>query len=281
MSENTIIVGMTSAPAARRAADWAVERARERGQRVELIGVVGGAVGSVGEARFVEQVTGSTQHALEAEAARHADSGVAVTARVEVGDPVRTLLEASKNAALLVIGSDYRGPGDGPARGAHGIRIAAGAECPVVVVPDVDLGARRGVVVGVDGSPVSAAAVAFAAAEADRLGEPLIAVSVWTPLEAPRHSGLVYPAEYLANMQTSTEETQAVALAGLATQYPDLEVVHRVERGYPSQVINEIAGDARLTVMGSRGHGAFLRFLLGSISQEVLTRLATVTAIVR
>ena len=36
-----------------------------------------------------------------------------------------------------------------------------------------------------------------------------------------------------------------------------------------------------MTVVGSHGRGAFKRFLLGSISHEVLSRLATVTAVVR
>ena len=54
-----------------------------------------------------------------------------------------------------------------------------------------------------------------------------------------------------------------------------------MERGYPSQVINARAQGARLAVVGTRGRGALARFLLGSVSQEVLARLATVTAVVR
>lgn len=136
-------------------------------------------------------------------------------------------------------------------------------------------------VVGIDGSAVSEHALRFAAAEADRLGEPLVAVSVWTPLSAPRNSLAVYPDLYLENMQATTEEVLALALAGIASDYPDLVVERRVERGYPSQVLNGIAKDARLAVVGTHGRGALARFLLGSISQEVLGRLATVTAVVR
>jgi nucleotide-binding universal stress UspA family protein len=199
--------------------------------------------------------------------------------RVDRGNPVAVLTDASAHASLLVIGSDHQ-DGSGRRRGAHGQRIAAGARCPVVVVPDVDVSKRSGVVVGVDGSPASEKAIAFAAAEADRLGEPLIAVAAWTPLEVPRNMA-VYPAEYLENMEKLTAEALGLSLAGLRSRYPDLEIDRRVERGYPSQIINDLASSARLAVVGSHGRGALARFLLGSVSQDVLGRLATVTAVVR
>lgn len=280
----TIIVGVTGSPVSQRALDWALARAVARRQRIELIGVVGGVVGTVGERAVVEDALQATQTMLDALVAGIAHGGassVEVTTRVEAGNPVAVLIEASTRAALLVIGSDYRGPNDGPVRGAHGVRIAAGARCPVVVVPDIDVAGRSGVVVGVDGSATSEQALRFAAAEADRLGETLIPVSVWTPLVAPRNDLAVYPELYLTNMQTATEEALSLALAGVATDYPDLIVDRVVAQGYPSHVINEHAQRARLAVVGTHGRGALARFLLGSISQEVLARLATVTAVVR
>lgn len=275
-----IVVGITDAAVTRRAVDWAVQRAVERRQPLELLAIVGGAVGAVGEDSIVEAALAHARESAEGEAARVASGGLDVRTRVDRGNPVAKLLEASSDAALLVIGSDYQGPGSRAARGAHGLRIAAGAHCPVVVVPDVDVTGRTGVVVGIDGSPVSEKAVAFAAAEADRLGEPLIAVSVWTPLEVPRNMG-AYPVEYLDNVAKLTEEAQSMSLAGLRSRYPDLKIDRRIERGYPSHIINELAATARLAVVGSHGRGALARFLLGSISQEVLARLATVTAVVR
>ncbi|HET8926973.1 MAG TPA: universal stress protein [Microbacterium sp.] len=278
---STIVVGITGGSATSRAADWAVARAAARGQSVQLLGVVGGAVGAVGEGPVVESAIAATQEILDAEAARFADSGVPLTSRVAVGDPVAALIAASKDAALIVLGSDYRGDGSGPARGSHGIRVVAGSSCPVAVVPDIDLADRRGVVVGVDGSPVSDAAIAFAAAEAERLGEPLIAVCVWTPVASPRHSQMVFPEQYRASMNEISRETLAVALEVVRAQHPHLEIEEHVAEGYPSTIINQFAADARLTVVGSRGRGAVRRFLLGSISHEVLQRLATVTAVVR
>lgn len=282
-----IIVAVSAASDSRRAVDWAVARATARRQSIELLSVVGGAVGMIGEAALIQTATSATEQLLAAAADRISSSGVTVTTRVEVGDPVAQLSAASQDAELLVIGSDYRGPGKGPARGAHGIRIVAASECPVVVVPDFDVpeldeaDERSGVVVGVDGSPVSEAAIAFAAAEADRLGEPLTAVIVWTPISAPRNALMVSPQSYRDGMEQNAREALALSLAGLRGQYPDLQIEEAVAEGFPSLIINELAEGARLAVVGSRGHGAVRRFLLGSISHEVLQRLASVTAVVR
>lgn len=281
MSEK-IIVAVSAASDSRRAVDWAVARAVARKQSIELMSVVGGAVGMIGEAALIEAATSATEQMLATEAQRVSGSGLTVTTRVEVGDPVALLAAATEDARLLVIGSDYRGPGKGPARGAHGIRITASSSCPVVVVPDFDMDDERsGVVVGVDGSPVSEDAIAFAAAEADRLGEPLTAVIVWTPIATPRNALMVSPQGYRDGMEQTAREALAVSLGGLRGQYPDLQIEEAVAEGFPSLIINELAEGARLTVVGSRGHGAVRRFLLGSISHEVLQRLASVVAVVR
>jgi nucleotide-binding universal stress UspA family protein len=276
-----MIVGVTGAAASRRAMDWAVERVAANGDALELVSIVGGAIGIVGEGPVIDDALRLTEEMLDREADRIRAHGVVVHTRVGRGNPVEQLIEASKDAALLVIGSDYRGPESGPARGPHGIRITAGAHCPVAVVPDIDLSDRTGVVVGIDGSEVSEFAIAFAAAEADRTGETLTAVSTWSPVAIPL-SVRSYPEDYLQNMQSLTEEALAISLAGIPQQYPDLEVRRVVESSYsPDTVINRLAADARLAVVGSHGRGAIARFLLGSSSEQVLARLATATVVVR
>ncbi|MEV8134464.1 universal stress protein [Microbacterium aurantiacum] len=285
--KDTIVVGVALHSEAgrrsgQRAIAWAVERALDRRQRLQLFSIVGGAVGTVGEAHLIEQATDDLRVQLEAQArdliAAHPDR-LDVRVRVDHGNPVAKLIDASKDAALLVIGSDFRGDA-GPARGPHGIRIAAGSHAPVVVIPDADPGERSGVVVGVDGSDLSERAIAFAAAEADRLGEALIAVIAWSPMEVSRNPGL-YPPEYLDALARLAEESLGLSLAGLSSTYPDLRIERHVERGYPSEAIEVYARRARLTVLGSHGRGAIARFLLGSVSEEVLRRLPSPVAIVR
>lgn len=276
-----VIVGVTDAAACRRALDWAADRAAARGDAVQLVSIVGGAVGTVGEGPVVDDALRSAGDLLEREAENLRARGVDVQTHVGRGNPVEQLLELSHRAELLVIGSDYRGPQSGPSRGPHGTRIASRAACPVAVVPDLDLTGREGVVVGVDGSEISEAAIAFAAAEADRAGEPLIAVSTWTPVTASMGDP-AHPEEYLQTMQTMTDKALAVSVAGIAERYPDL-VVRTVTEGSdrPDMVINRVAAEARLAVVGSHGRGRIARFLLGSTSEKVLARLATATVVVR
>ncbi|WP_417540596.1 universal stress protein [Microbacterium maritypicum] len=278
--QESILVGVVDTPASRRAVEWAAHRANERLSRVELLSVVGGAIGTVGEGAVVAEAISLTHTLLEREAERVRAHGVKADTVVSRGDPVEELISASMVFDLVVIGSDFRGDHAGARSIHHGIRVAAGAHCPVVVVPDIDLAGRRGVIVGVDGSAVSGKLIDFGAAEAARTGDPLTVVNTWVTVPLPLNMS-AYPADYLSGMQKVTEEALTDSLAGIPRLYPGLEVHRVVERGYAATVINRLARDARLTVIGSHGRGAIARFLLGSTSQEVLSSPSTVTVLVR
>ncbi|WP_298040826.1 universal stress protein [uncultured Microbacterium sp.] len=278
---NRIVAGVEPTSAGTRVIAWSAQRARERELPLLLASVIGGPIGVVGEGELLAETSQQVRDWLEGEAEKLRADGLSVETILLQGDPVAQLTQTAAGENMLVIGSDYRGPESGPVRGIRGIRIVAASAIPVVVIPDHDLDDRNGVIVGVDGSPVSSAAIAFAAAEADRLREPLIAVSVWTPLTARPRNSLVYPDDYMQALERTAEETLALSLAGLRQDYPDLEIQTRALPGYPSAVINELAATATLAVVGSHGRGAIARFLLGSISHEVLTRLSTATAVVR
>lgn len=275
----TIAVGVTDAPGAQSALHWAIGRAVGRRDRLRLVGVVGSAWGIVGEEMLVGDAISRTTALLEEAAANARAAGADAEILVERGDPVARLIDVSGRVDLLVLGSDF--VHDGPRlRGVRGVRIAAGARCPVVVVPEDGARERAGVVVGVDGSEASEKAVAFAAAEADRTGDGLTAVMTWSPVPVPFELD-GYPPDYLQRMQALTTEDLAISLAGLRQDYPDLTVTTLVESGYPAAALRRLSRSARLLVVGSHGRGTLGRFLLGSTSQEVLTQLSTVTAIVR
>ncbi|PRB65270.1 MULTISPECIES: universal stress protein [unclassified Microbacterium] len=278
--EESILVGVVDSRASQRAVEWAARRAEERLSRVELISVVGGAIGAVGEGNVVAEAIGLTRALLAREAERVRAHGVKADIRVARGNPVEELIDASMVFDLLVIGSDFQGSDTESRRGPHGIRVAAGAHCPVVVVPDIDLSGRRGVVVGVDGSSISRKLIDFAAAEAAITGDPLTVVNAWVTVPLPLNMS-AYPADYLRGMQKLTEDALAESLAAIPRLHPQLEVRRVVERGYAEVIINRLASDARLAVIGSHGRGAIARFLLGSTSQAIVSRPSTVTVIVR
>lgn len=277
MSE-LIIVGVTDAQASRRAIAWAAHRARDTGAPVELISVIGGAVGAAGEEDVLSEAVAGVTERVEQAAAELAASGVAARVRVETGNPTSVLVDASKDAALLVIGGE---PHAHSRRGQHGSRIAAGAHCPVVVVPSVaDSDPRHGVVVGVDGSDVSDAAIEFAAVEAERLGEPLTVVSAWMPVAIPGDFG-VYPDVYLSDLEGISRSVVDGIVERVGAAHPALHVEGRIGEGDPASVVVEAASTAVLVVVGSHGRGGFARFLLGSVSEEVVAHLPAVTAVVR
>ena len=68
--QEKIIVGVTDAAVSRRAVDWATERATIRGDRLELVSIVGGAAGVIGEGNIIDHALELTQNMLDEEAER-------------------------------------------------------------------------------------------------------------------------------------------------------------------------------------------------------------------
>ncbi len=124
------------------------------------------------------------------------------------------------------------------------------------------------IVVGVDGSPASVEALKFAIAEAEVRGGTVKAVNAWH-VPAIVYEGAwtaapvdlsVYPKVADAILRTSLEK------AGAETS--SVSVTAIVRKGQPADVLREIAADADLLVVGSRGLGGFRGLLLGSVSQQ-------------
>ncbi|GAA4355561.1 universal stress protein [Microbacterium rhizosphaerae] len=93
------------------------------------------------------------------------------------GEVPETLAAFAGPDDVLVIGTGKTGFAHGRVFGFTGVRIVALAPCPVVVIPDVDLRFRSGVVLGVDGAETAAASAAMAATEAARRGEAVQVIS--------------------------------------------------------------------------------------------------------
>lgn len=282
---NDIIVGVSAAGAATDAAVvWAANRAKATGASLRLVHVVDEAIPATGDAELLLAAQTAAQGCLDSAAAtvERVTPGLAATQLLEQGSPVEVFSKLSKGAALLVVGSDWHGGKRASRRGVHSLRIAAGSHSPVAVIPDIDVSARRGVVVGVDGSEASARALAFAADEAMRAGEPLTAVHSWD-VAVMVGGEYGYGVAMIASddLQASAAELLDEALAPTEAAHPELEIRREVIAGDPVQALADAADEARLLVVGSHGRGALARFLLGSVSHGVLAHLEAPTVVVR
>jgi nucleotide-binding universal stress UspA family protein len=125
------------------------------------------------------------------------------------------------------------------------------------------------VVVGVDGSPGSDAALQFALEEARLRGLPLLVVCAWEPPSA-RYVGEAFAptADAFVEAERHAEEVLRAALEAIPPG-SDVTIDAVSVEGHPPTELVERAQDAALLVVGSRGRGSAKSLLLGSVSQAV------------
>jgi nucleotide-binding universal stress UspA family protein len=124
---------------------------------------------------------------------------------------------------------------------------------------DVAAGAGR-IVVGVDGSTGSIAALQWAAEEAERRGVEVLAVMAWQ-----------LPAEIGTKIELAVAAEAEIARIGAKiAEKCDVMVVCEAVEGQPAVALVHAALGAELLVVGTHGHGGFLGALLGSVSHHVI-----------
>lgn len=210
------------------------------------------------------------EHALD-EAARFVEErrpGLRVSVRFVDGEPAEVLEGEAEQAAVLVLGSR-------PLPGARGLfnsgsvtlPLIAHAQCPVVVVRDPEHITQQPVyvVVGVDGSRTSQAAVDYAFEAAALRGASLRALYAWNPARLSQLS-----AADARRVEQESRRVLAETVAGRRELYPEVDLKHEVVRGHPVAVLAEASGHALALVVGTRGAGGFTGQLLGSVGQGVL-----------
>lgn len=180
---------------------------------------------------------------------------------------VPALIEASKDAWMIVVGSEGLGTLGRLLLGSVATSLLHHAHCPVAVIRSEESAipdSTAPVLLGVDGSPASEAATALAFDEASRRGVQLRALHVWSDVG-------VFP---LLGMDWNERESQgqemlAERLAGWQEQYPDVRVERLLFCDKPSRWLLQESERVQLVVVGSRGRGGFTGMLLGSVSSAV------------
>lgn len=273
-----VIVGVDGSPASFGAVRWAADEAVRHGQPLRITHA-SGAPGPFEEA--VDEPELAVQAAVEA---RNWQPGLHVTTCTWHGRPGRMLVEQSRHASLVVVGSRGMGGFHSLLVGSVGVQLAAHAHCPVLVVhhaerwagPENALPQHQPIVVGADGSPPSELAVELAFAEAASRGVALNAVRAW---QEPAHhwSRTVDP----ARIATTTHHALATDLEPWRAKYPTVQVQLRAVRGAAVPVLVTEARDALMIVLGPRGQGGFDELRLGSVTQQVLEHASAPVLVAR
>ena len=270
-----IVVGIDGSPASKVAVDWAARDAAMRGTTLSLVHVVSSDFAPLSQmplpAGFGKWQQQKARECLN-EALWVVDEAtmgtVQVTSEMYYSATVPTLVDLSKGAELIVVGS--RGHGAlGSLLGSVSAGLVQRAHCPVAVIHDEDPlmphPAQAPVLVGIDGSPASELATAIAFDEASRRHVDLVALHAWSDAGA-----LDFPGMDWSTMKSSEDEVLAERLAGWQEHYPDVSIHRLVVCGHPARLLVEHSEETQLVVVGSHGLGGFAGMLLGSVSAAVV-----------
>ena len=120
------------------------------------------------------------------------------------------------------------------------------------------------IVVGVDGSPEAATALAYAIDEARLRGAALHVIYAYAAVPAlTGWTGEDYYQKVEAEAKTALE-----AVATTAPSTADLDVQWRCVPGNPAEILIEESRHAHILVVGSRGLGGFMGLVMGSVSSQ-------------
>jgi nucleotide-binding universal stress UspA family protein len=279
-----VVAGTDGSDGAHRAAVWAAAEAVRRGSTLRLVTALP-PMGERPAGRRSEEWRGRPDLLAAARgrldeavaAARGRAPGLEVVDEVVVGDPVEVLDTAARGAELLVVGKRGSGGFTGLQLGSVAAAVAALATCPVVVVRGGEPSASQPVVLGVDGTPASDAATAFAFEAAAARGAALVVVHTWSDPAA--EFGLASEAD---GRVVEQEERRLLAerLAGWSEKYPDVAVQRVVTRAHPVPELVTRSHAAQLLVVGRCGHATPAGVAPGSVSQGVLHRSDCPVAVV-
>ncbi|MFD5246084.1 universal stress protein [Amycolatopsis sp. NPDC058340] len=281
-----VVAAVNGSASSMKTALWAAEEARMRDTELNLLMAYGVDGAPFGNRSFPPDVWLKTKEAITHEVLREvrektesAVPEVRVTTIVAETGPVAAMTEASARSRLLVMG-----PPTGEitrlfAESAADT-LSSVSQCPVVVVRgSSDSGP---VVVGVDGSPFSEKAIAWAFEEASARDSPLVALHAWHDGDIAGlftgEGALPFPGESVRETEARVFEHR---LAGWRKKYPDVPVEQVIVRDRPRHRLLESSAKARLLVVGSRGRGGFAGLVLGSTSHALVHHAQCPVMVVR
>ncbi|GAA2753966.1 universal stress protein [Amnibacterium kyonggiense] len=201
----------------------------------------------------------------------HGRCVVPVRTVIVQGGPADVLVEESRTADLLVVGSRGHGGFVGLLIGSVSMACAMHAHCPVLVMhggdraPDAESPSGGRVVVGVGGAASATAVLRAATEAAAEMDAELDAVAAWEDTTMYADAYVDFRSE--VQDQAQRELDDAVAAAFRDDRPPRLHPSLR--EGPTARVLIEASADADLLVVGRAGHRELAGLLLGSVALPV------------
>jgi nucleotide-binding universal stress UspA family protein len=136
---------------------------------------------------------------------------------------------------------------------------------------------QRRIVVGVDGSVPSKAALSWAMEQGRLTGAVVEAVIAW---EFPATYG--YPVPVMdVDWEKQAQQTVSQAVADVASHAAPVKLTYKVIEGNAAEVLLDESAGADLLVVGNRGHGGFAEALLGSTGQHCVHHATCPVVVIR
>jgi nucleotide-binding universal stress UspA family protein len=179
-------------------------------------------------------------------------------------------LARSTGAALIVVGSSHRTRLGRLIRGSVAESALRHARAPIAVAPRgyAEAGAElRTIGCGVDGSPPSLRALAWAVHLARRRGLTLRVLAVHTPIA---FGGISTTGAFGYESATGTVRRDLDDQMGAAIAAHGLAAERQVLDGDPAAVLTEATAGLDLLVLGSRDRGRIRSLLFGSVARELV-----------
>lgn len=287
-SKDNILLAVDGSAEAEAAIRWAAGEAVMRQVPVTLMHVVAPVVVSWPVAPLQASITewqeDNARHITEqAEKTFFASVGEAeppaVNSEVLYGDVVKTLIDATEDSRMAVVGGRGMGLLGRRMLGSVSSGLIHHAHCPVAIVHADQAKApdrTSPVLLGIDGSPASEGATALAFDEASRRGVELVALHAWSDIGVLPSLGMDWH-----KYEEEGREVLGERLAGWQEQYPDVEVRRRVVCNGPARWLIDESHQSQLVVVGSHGRGGFAGRLLGSVGSAVAQAAKAPVIVVR
>ena len=259
-SPPSVVVGIDGSRPALDAALWAVDEAVSRDIPLRLVYAI-----DPGKADEADSQDAARKLATAEIAVRYAFTAVESTdkpVKIEVeilqDRPIRALLDASRSAAMLCVGSIGLKHSTQGRIGSTAAALAASAHCPVAIVRghDPQSASQRWVVAEVDEYPASNGVLLRGLEEARLRGAPLHVLTTWQSRFTDVHDGhAVADGNRLAKAQLDRR------LAQWTKRYPEVDVRAVAVHGNTLNYIAKNASLIQLVVVGHERGGGIMELV--------------------